>query len=174
MHFEILLFTGLLLCVFIYWCSLANWFPLILLLWTLILLWGPEFILKQSRLWRVVVCGRSKTSCQPMEMFQGLLGEWRWSMGPYPGRQASDWGVQITTGTNFVYQLNMASVSIIDRNSCKKDNVYGKDKISVGMFCARLLRVFSFFQCLILFYLPISWGADPLAKVIMGGQHSAT
>ena len=35
----------------------------------------------------------------------------------------------------------MASVPIIDRNTCKKEEVYGEDKISVGMFCAGLLEV---------------------------------
>eukprot|EP00092_Neocalanus_flemingeri_P035176 GFUD01038280.1.p1 GENE.GFUD01038280.1~~GFUD01038280.1.p1 ORF type:complete len:1087 (+),score=284.35 GFUD01038280.1:432-3692(+) len=43
-------------------------------------------------------------------------------------------------GTNFVSQLNMASVPIIDRNICKKEEVYGEDKISTGMFCAGLLE----------------------------------
>merc|ERR1719477_180315 len=43
-------------------------------------------------------------------------------------------------GTNFVSQLNMASLPIIDRNTCKKEEVYGEDKISVGMFCAGLLE----------------------------------
>ena len=44
-------------------------------------------------------------------------------------------------GTNFVSQLNMASVPVIDRNICKKEEIYGEDKISVGMFCAGLLEV---------------------------------
>ena len=45
------------------------------------------------------------------------------------------------SGTNFVSQLNMASLPIIDMDTCTRPEVYGQEKISSGMFCAGKLEV---------------------------------
>ena len=45
------------------------------------------------------------------------------------------------TITNPLFQLNSVSLPIVDPAVCRRQEVYGEDKISTGMFCAGLLQV---------------------------------
>ena len=40
-----------------------------------------------------------------------------------------------------MFQLNSVSLPIVDPAVCRRQEVYGEDKISTGMFCAGLLQV---------------------------------
>ena len=47
----------------------------------------------------------------------------------------------MTIITNPLFQLNSVSLPIVDPAVCRRQEVYGEDKISTGMFCAGLLQV---------------------------------
>ena len=40
-----------------------------------------------------------------------------------------------------MFQLNSVSLPIVEPTVCRRQEVYGEDKISTGMFCAGLLQV---------------------------------
>ena len=45
------------------------------------------------------------------------------------------------TITILLFQLNSVSLPIVDPAVCRRQEVYGEDKITTGMFCAGLLQV---------------------------------
>ena len=58
------------------------------------------------------------------------------------------------TITNPLFQLNSVSLPIVDPAVCRRQEVYGEDKISTGMFCAGLLQV-DIVNISIIYYLDI-------------------